>query len=92
MGQPARLKEQKSSPLELTHPVQIAKPCTRRNAGRTPINDSSTPILTPTVSRAFISTSTPVFVLGPPGRFINKDLQRTTKLALKLFVKGQEHS
>ena len=28
---------------------------------------------------------------GPPGRYTDKDLQRVTKLALKLFVKGQEY-
>ena len=87
---------------------------TRRNIGEISIDDSSTPILTPTVSCAFslTSTQTPVLtkafipayafasnlalasasVLGSLGRYTDKDLQRTTKFALELFVKGQEHS
>ena len=68
--------------------------CTRRNAGRTSINDSGTPIYISAVFHASILTLTqaptpaPASAPGPPGRYIDKDLQRTTKLALELFVKG----
>ena len=60
---------------------------TRRNTGRVPINDSGTPKPIPTVFCAFSPAST----LGLLGRYIDKDLQRATKLALKLFVKNQKH-
>ena len=57
-GQPACLEEQKSSSPESTHPVQMAGPHTRRNAGGAPIDNSGTPKSTPAVSRA--STLAPV--------------------------------
>ena len=65
----------------------MAGPRTRRNAGGAPTNDSGTPKPTPAVSRA----PAPAFAPGPPGRYTDEDLQRATKLALELFVKGQEH-
>ena len=67
----------------------MAEPRTRRNAGEAPTNCSGTPEPTPAVSRA--PTSAPASALGPPGRYTDKNLQRTTKLALELFIKGQEH-
>ena len=80
---------------------------TRRNANGAPTNDSGTrkptsavsctptsapaqalapaqaPALTPALAFASVS--------GQPERYTDKDLQRATKLALELFVKGQEH-
>ena len=67
----------------------MAGPRTRRNAGGAPTDDSGTPVPTPAVSRA--PTPAPASVPGPPGRYTDEDLQRATKLALELFVKGQEH-
>ena len=74
----------------------MAGPHTRRNAGGAPINGSSTlePISavscasTPILAQVFTSTPAPASVPGPPGRYTNKNLQRATKLALELFVKG----
>ena len=48
-----------------------------------------TEVSVPTQALALIPT--PTSTLGPPGRYIDKDLQRTTKLTLELFVKSQEH-
>ena len=69
----------------------MAGPHTRRNAGGAPTNDSGTPVPYPVVSRAPTPASATASVPGPPGRYTDEDLQRTTKLALELFVKGQEH-
>ena len=83
-GQPTRSEEQKSSPLESTHPIQIAGLRTRRNASGAPTNDSGTPKPTLAVSRA----STPVpaqapaltpapasaSVSGQPRRYTDEDL------------------
>ena len=68
----------------------MAGPRTRRNAGGAPINGSGIPKPTFVVSCTF--TPAPTSAPGPPGRYIDKDLQKTTKLALELFVKGQEYS
>ena len=59
----------------------------RRNASGAPTNDNGTlkPIFPVSGIPAFAS------VPGPPGRYTDEDLQRATKLALKLFLKGQEH-
>ena len=46
-----------------------------------------TPVQAPTPTPTSASDS----VLGPSGRYTDKDLQRSTKLTLELFVKGQEH-
>ena len=48
---------------------------------------SHAPILA--LAQAFASA--PASTLGPPERYIDKDLQKATKLALKLFVKDQKH-
>ena len=77
----------------------MAGPRTRRNAGKAPTNGSGTPKPTPAISCASnpapaqAPASTPAFAsaLGPPERYTDKDLQKATKLTLKLFVKGQEH-
>ena len=76
----------------------MAGPHTRRNTGGPPTNDSGTPKLISTVSRtptlipaqapALTPVPAPAFVLGQPERYTHEDLQRATKLALKLFVKG----
>ena len=83
----------------------MAGPCTRRNPpfggedelAEAPTEGNSTPAIsrapTPAPAQALAPTSapTPASVPGPPGRYTDKNLQRTTKLALELFVKGQEH-
>ena len=58
---------------------------------------------TPAPAQTFISikalatTQAPASILvfafapGPPEKYTNKNLQKVTKLALELFVKGQEH-
>ena len=46
---------------------------------------------TPAPAQALAPAPAPASVSGPPERYTNKDLKRATKLALKLFVKGQEH-
>ena len=62
-----------------------------------PIEGNSIPAIsrTPTSApaQALDLTLAPVLasVPGPPGRYIDEDLQRATKLALKSFVKGQKH-
>ena len=45
----------------------------------------------PAPAQAPAPTSAPASTPGPPGRYTDKDLQRATKLALKSFVKSQEH-
>ena len=67
----------------------MAGPRTRRNAGGALINSSGTPKPILAVSRAL--TSAPVFVLGLPKKYTDENLQRATKLAPELFVKGEEH-
>ena len=79
----------------------MAGPHTRRNAGGASTDDSGTPKPTPAVSRAPTpapaqtlapaQTSAPVSVLGLSERYTNKTLQKATKLALELFVKGQKY-
>ena len=64
-------------------------PYTRRNTGRAPTNDSGTPVPIFVVSCA--PTPAPASAPDPPRRYKDKDLQRVTKLALKIFVKGQEY-
>ena len=67
------------------------------NAGKALIDNSGTSKLTPTIFCAptpappQAPAPAPASVLGPPGRYTDKDLQKATKLALELFVKGQEH-
>ena len=75
----------------------MAGPCTRRNVDGAPTNDSGTPKLTPAISRtptpapAQAQAPASASVLGLPGRYTDKDLQRATKLALELFVKGHKY-
>ena len=45
----------------------------------------------PTQALAHTPASAPVSVPGPPGRYTDEDLQRVINLALKLFLKNQEH-
>ena len=60
-----------------------------------PTKGNSTPSPSPVVSQAQTpapaQAPAPTPAPGPPGRYTDEDLQRATKLALKLFVKGQEH-
>ena len=67
----------------------MSGPRTCRNAGKASTNGSGTSELTPAVFHA----PTPAFASapGPPGRYTNEDLQKATKLALELFVKGQKY-
>ena len=46
---------------------------------------------TPALAQALAPTSAPASAPSPPERYTDEDLQRATKLALELFVKGQEH-
>ena len=59
------------------------------------IKRNSTPAVfrapTPVPAQAPAPTLAPTSASGPPGRYTDEDLQRATKLALELFVKGQEH-
>ena len=61
-------------------------------------NASGTPNLISTVFCALTLAPAQTFALGtipalsPLERYTNKDLQRASKLALKLFVKGQEYN
>ena len=48
---------------------------------------TSSPAQTPAPAPAQAPAPSP----GPPGMYINVDLQRTTRLVLELFVKGQKH-
>lgn len=98
MGQPAHLKEQKKLSLESTHLAnQITRPRTCCNlpptgknelAGEALIKGSGAFTLIPAVFR--ISTPTPIQDLAPaPGqlsRYMDEELQRTTKLALESFI------
>ena len=77
----------------------MAGPRTCYNAGGAPTNGSGTSeptfavfcVPTPTPTQAPTPTPAPASALGSPKRYMDKDLQRTTKLVLELFVKGQEH-
>ena len=79
----------------------MAGPRTRRNTGGASINDSGTPKSISAVFCASISAlaqalaltfaSAPAFVSDLPERYTDNNLQKTTKFALELFAKGQEH-
>ena len=75
----------------------MAWPRTCRNAGGASTNNSGTPepipavFCAPTSAPAQALAPAPASVSGPLGRYMDEDLQRATKLALQLFVKGQEH-
>ena len=67
-------------------PIPVVYRAPTPAAAQTPITTkASTPTQAPTPASA--SASAP----GQLRRYTNKDLQRATKLALKLFVKGQEY-
>ena len=72
-----------------TESSQMAGPHTRCNAGGAPSNGNGISEPTPAVSCA--PTPASASAPAPPGRYTYEDLQRATKLALKLFFKGQEH-
>lgn len=61
--------------------------------GKTPSKSSDTPTSTSIISCASISapTQNPAPAPSQLGMYTNVDLQRATKLALELFVKGQKH-
>ena len=42
-------------------------------------------------SRASILAPASASAPGPPGKYMDEDLRRATKLALELFVRGQEY-
>ena len=67
----------------------MSGPRTHRNAGRAPTNDNGTLVPMPAVFCAL--TSAPASAPGLPERYTDEDLQRATKLALELFVKGEEY-
>ena len=48
-------------------------------------------ILTPALSQVFALTQAPASAIDPPDRYRDENLQKTTKLALKSFVKDQKH-
>ena len=60
-----------------------------------PNKRNSTPVVfcapIPAPAQAPASTSAPASAPGLLGRYMDKNLQRATKLALELFVKGQGH-
>lgn len=99
MSLPAYLKKHKQSPLKSTHLVQMAKLCTCHNTTRASTNNNNTFVLIPAVfcaftpmpAQTFSLTLTLASALGPPDIYINEDLQKTIKLALKLFVRGQDY-
>ena len=64
------------------------------DAPRAFIEGSGICTLTLAVSRASTPASAPAFTSAPglPGKYTNENLQKATKLAPELFVKGQEHS
>ena len=87
--------------MKSTHPAnQMAGPRIRRNpppadkdelAGGVSSEGGGIPTLTSTTSKALTPALVPASTLGPPGKYTDEDLQRATKLALELFVQGQEH-
>ena len=79
----------------------MSRPRTCRNASRVPTNNSGTfkpisaifcvLIFSLAQALASILVAALASVPGLSGRYTNKDLQKTTKLALELFVKDQKH-
>ena len=80
--------------------VQIAGPRTRCNAGGAFINGSGIPVLTPAIfcaptpASAQVPAPIPAFASAPglPKGYTDEEWYRTTKLALELFIKGQNNS
>ena len=64
---------------------------TRYNAGGAFTNNSAIFVLTSAVSYTSTSALAPTSVPGPPEKYMYKNLKKAIKLALELFVKGQEH-
>ena len=70
---------------------------THRKVGGAPTNNNGTSKPTPaifcasTLTPAQVSVPTPTLALDLLGRYMDKNLQKATKLALELFVKGQEY-
>ena len=70
-----------------------------RDAWGAPTKDSGTPTPisivfyapTPTPTQVPAPAQTPAPIPSPPGLYTDANLQRGTKLALQLFVKGQEY-
>ena len=54
-----------------------------------PIEGNSTSAIS--CASIFAPILAPALASGPPKRYTDKNLQRATKLALELFVKGQKH-
>ena len=52
---------------------------------------SPVPIKASAPAQTFAFTPAPASVPGPPGRYTDENLQKATKLALELFVKGQKY-
>ena len=79
----------------------MAKPHPRHNAGGAFTNNSNTLNPIPAVFYTFILASAQVFAFTPAsasvsgplplGRYTDKNLQKTIKLAPKLFVKSQKY-
>lgn len=63
-----------------------------KNALEALINSNYTPIpaVFPAPTEALVLAQ--IFILNIPGMYTDVDLQKTTKLAIKLFVKGLKHS
>ena len=62
-----------------------------KDALEVPIKSNSTFTCSPTISCVLIPALAQVPIPGPPDLYTDVDLQKTTKLALELFVKGQKH-
>ena len=71
--------------------LPVGKDELTRNAPGAPTKSSSISILLPAVF--CVPTLAPAQAPAPglPNLYIDEDLQRATKLALELFVKGQEY-
>ena len=79
----------------------MAGPCTRRNIGGVPTNNSNTPkpifavsyalIFVPVHASALTLVLAFASILSLLNKYTDEDLQRATKLALQLFVKNQKH-
>ena len=78
----------------------MAGSCTNCSTDKAFTNDSGTPdptsavsyALTPAPVQASAFTLALIFTPSLLSRYMDKNLQRATKLALKLFVKGQKYN
>ena len=77
---------------------QITGPRICCYASKILINDSGTPNFTSAISHmqtlapTQVLTPIPTFALSPLARYIDENLQKATKLAIKLFIKGQKYN